>query len=180
MAEKLYTWRLIIHMRDLTGIQLAFWYCNIIATVENHGISVSAYMFIYVTTLFTTGLFYCQPSKNSKLIPVLSTSIFHRHGPNSQLKTGVCCYLNISQGSHVSLYAISRYHVDGLVEDCSISISNILEIFKSCTKPSMLCKVSLCPSTWSQVFSARTDSSGMGILHFSSSTTFAEQKSNFE
>ena len=32
----------------------------------------------------------------------------------------------------------SRLHVDGSVQDCSISTANALEILQSCTKPSML------------------------------------------
>ena len=30
-------------------------------------------------------------------------------------------------------------YVDGLVQDCSNSITNALELLQSCTKPSMLC-----------------------------------------
>ena len=30
-----------------------------------------------------------------------------------------------------------RYNIDGLVQDCSISIANALEILQSCTKPSI-------------------------------------------
>ena len=29
-----------------------------------------------------------------------------------------------------------NYYIDGLVQDCSISIANALELLKSCTKPS--------------------------------------------
>ena len=42
--------------------------------------------------------------------------------------------------SHVSLsYAQQNniHDIDGLVQDCSISIANILEILQSCTKPSI-------------------------------------------
>ena len=28
-----------------------------------------------------------------------------------------------------------NYHIDGLVQDCSVSIANALELLKSCTKP---------------------------------------------
>ena len=31
---------------------------------------------------------------------------------------------------------IKTYHIDGLVQDCSISIANTLAIQQSCTKPS--------------------------------------------
>ena len=34
-------------------------------------------------------------------------------------------------------YVKWQVHVDGLVEDCSISIANALEIMQSCTKPSL-------------------------------------------
>ena len=30
-----------------------------------------------------------------------------------------------------------RCHIDGLVQDCSISIANALELLQSCTKPSI-------------------------------------------
>ena len=40
-------------------------------------------------------------------------------------------------GPYGSLY--QYLHVDGLGQDCSISIANALEIPQSCTKPSMLC-----------------------------------------
>ena len=32
---------------------------------------------------------------------------------------------------------LSVYHIDGLVQDCSNSIANALELLQSCTKPSM-------------------------------------------
>ena len=31
-----------------------------------------------------------------------------------------------------------KYHFDGLVQDCSNSIANALELLQSCTKPSIL------------------------------------------
>ena len=31
----------------------------------------------------------------------------------------------------------SKMYIDGLVQDCSISIANALEILQSCTKPSI-------------------------------------------
>ena len=34
---------------------------------------------------------------------------------------------------------IVRHYFDGLVQDCSISIANALEILQFCTKPSILC-----------------------------------------
>ena len=37
-------------------------------------------------------------------------------------------------------------HIDGLVQECSNSIANALELLQSCTKPSMWC-----PSSWSAV-----------------------------
>ena len=40
-------------------------------------------------------------------------------------------------------------HMDGLVQDCSNSIANALELLQSCTKPSMWC-----PSPWSAVVKA--------------------------
>ena len=30
-----------------------------------------------------------------------------------------------------------RYNIDGLVQDCSSSIANALELLQSCTKPSI-------------------------------------------
>ena len=47
-----------------------------------------------------------------------------------------------SLGSHLFSYNTSvvmtgTYHVDGLVQDCSNSIANALELLQSCTKPSM-------------------------------------------
>ena len=33
---------------------------------------------------------------------------------------------------------IPGHHVDGLVQDCSDSIANILQLLQSCTKPSMI------------------------------------------
>ena len=34
-------------------------------------------------------------------------------------------------------YKIFEMHIDGLVQDCSISIANALEILQSCIKPSI-------------------------------------------
>ena len=38
----------------------------------------------------------------------------------------------------VSSCYVSYDYIDGLVEDCNISIANALEILQSCTKPSIL------------------------------------------
>ena len=40
------------------------------------------------------------------------------------------------------------YHVHSLVQDCSISIVNALEIVQSCTKPSICCVVTTLPKRW--------------------------------
>ena len=32
-------------------------------------------------------------------------------------------------------YILQRLHIDGLVQDCSNSIANALELLQSCTKP---------------------------------------------
>ena len=47
--------------------------------------------------------------------------------------TGMCLYW-ISPGSFM---LIKEFHIDGSVQDCSISIANALEILQSCTKPSI-------------------------------------------
>ena len=39
------------------------------------------------------------------------------------------------------------FHIDGLVQDCSISIANTLEILQSCTKPSIY-HLSLSEISW--------------------------------
>ena len=39
-------------------------------------------------------------------------------------------------------------HIDGLVQDCSISIANALEILQSCTKPSIYASSGLDELTW--------------------------------
>ena len=41
------------------------------------------------------------------------------------------------------LVAMVTEHVDGLVQDCSNSIANALELLQSCTKPSMLLWINL-------------------------------------
>ena len=35
------------------------------------------------------------------------------------------------------IFIVNMFHIDGLVQDCSISIANALEILQSCTKPSI-------------------------------------------
>ena len=40
-----------------------------------------------------------------------------------------------TKGSHISLSWGNRINIDGLVQDCSISIANALEILQSCTRP---------------------------------------------
>ena len=40
------------------------------------------------------------------------------------------------------MYILWIYHIDGFVQDCSISIANALEILQSCTKPS-ICTLSI-------------------------------------
>ena len=43
-----------------------------------------------------------------------------------------------SQGVDVSLSHTAIFHyIDGLVQDCSNSIANTLELLQSCTKPSI-------------------------------------------
>ena len=37
----------------------------------------------------------------------------------------------------------NNHHFDGLVQDCSIFIANMLEILQSCTKPSILVRTQL-------------------------------------
>ena len=39
--------------------------------------------------------------------------------------------------NHQSLKSLWKLHINGLVQDCSISIANALEILQSCTKPSI-------------------------------------------
>ena len=36
-----------------------------------------------------------------------------------------------------------RFYIDGLVQDCSNSIANALELLQSCTKPSICCSCEL-------------------------------------
>ena len=40
-------------------------------------------------------------------------------------------------------YVLPLYHIDGLVQDCSISIANALEILQSCTEPSIFKRVGI-------------------------------------
>ena len=40
----------------------------------------------------------------------------------------------LQKGKNVSI--VPEDHIDGFVQDCSISIANALEILQSCTKPS--------------------------------------------
>ena len=44
---------------------------------------------------------------------------------------------NISWKHHVAIH--EEGYVDGLVQDCSNSIANALELLQSCTKSSMYC-----------------------------------------
>ena len=41
--------------------------------------------------------------------------------------------LSLSHNGLNNIYVL--FHIDGLVQDCSISIANALEILLSCTKP---------------------------------------------
>ena len=51
---------------------------------------------------------------------------------------GVYCIQNIKQKASWRHEHLDRLlHVDGLAQDCSISITNVLELLQSCTKSSM-------------------------------------------
>ena len=45
-------------------------------------------------------------------------------------QVNICCKMVVSR---------PRYYINGLVQDCSISIANALEILQPCTKPSRYC-----------------------------------------
>ena len=63
--------------------------------------------------------------------------------------TKISCNINDFTRTHFSygeLYATffswkHKDHVDGLVQDCSNSIANALELLQFCTEPSMLCYI---------------------------------------
>ena len=49
--------------------------------------------------------------------------------------------MHILRTTKWSSVPFSRIHIDGLAQDCSISISNALEILQSCTEPSIACAI---------------------------------------
>ena len=48
--------------------------------------------------------------------------------------------------AHVTIWVSWKY-LDGLVQDCSNSIANALELLQSCTKPSIYTYCGLCDQT---------------------------------
>ena len=59
-------------------------------------------------------------------------------------------------------YNSSKFDIDGLVQDCSNSIANALELLQSCTKPSILWR----PVTWPRIRSHRSVTRGWRIPTF--------------
>ena len=59
-----------------------------------------------------------------------SSSVYHRHETQLEKKALLVMSLCRSSGDQ-------GYHIDGLVQDSSISIANALEILQSCTKSSI-------------------------------------------
>ena len=47
--------------------------------------------------------------------------------------------LSLNELTLYMLYLLQRTYVDGLMQDCSISIANTLEILQFCTKPLNYC-----------------------------------------
>ena len=45
---------------------------------------------------------------------------------------------------HIVLFDFNTINIDGLVQNCSISIANALEILQSCTKPLKYYFLSIC------------------------------------
>ena len=70
----------------------------------------------------------------------------------------ICQKLNIGSGNCLApircqwwlnqWWLCSLMHVDGLVQDCSISIANAQEILRSCTKPSLYIYIYASPGLW--------------------------------
>ena len=45
--------------------------------------------------------------------------------------------INVTADGMAPVMTNFRYHIDGLVQDCSLSIAKALEMLESCIKPSM-------------------------------------------